>query len=74
MSLDIAHNKAYRLENSKVPGHRGLGQWQFMDQVAGDAAVLGQEMLHNGQSSRMAQGLEYLRPLEQLRRVMIGFC
>jgi hypothetical protein len=70
---DVPNYESNGLKNAQVPRNGGLRQWQFMHQITGDAAILGQEMFHNGQASGMTQGLENIRPLEKGRRVMLGF-
>jgi hypothetical protein len=61
---DVPNYESNGLKNAQVPRNGGLRQWQFMHQITGDAAILGQEMFHNGQASGMTQGLENIRPLE----------
>jgi hypothetical protein len=61
---DVPNYESNGLKNAQVPRNGGLSQWQFMHQITGDAAILGQEMFHNGQASGMTQGLENIRPLE----------
>jgi hypothetical protein len=70
---DVPNNESNGLKNAQVPRYGGLSQWQFMHQITGDAAILGQEMFHNGQASGMTQGFENIRPLEKGRGVMLGF-
>jgi hypothetical protein len=70
---DVPNNESNGLKNAQVPRYGGLSQRQFMHQITGDAAILGQEMFHNGQASGMTQGLENIRPLEKGRGVMLGF-
>jgi hypothetical protein len=70
---DVPNNESNGLKNAQVPRYGGLSQRQFMHQITGDAAILGQEMFHNGQASGMTQGFENIRPLEKGRGVMLGF-
>lgn len=70
---DVPNNESNGLKYAQVPRHGGLSQWQFMHQITGDAAILRQEMLHNGQASGMTQSLENIRLLEKGRGVMLGF-
>jgi hypothetical protein len=70
---DVPNNESNGLKNAQVPRYGGLSQWQFMHQITGDAAILRQEMFHNGQASGMTQGLENIRPLEKQRSIMFCF-
>jgi hypothetical protein len=73
LASNVSNNESNGLKNAQVPRYGGLSQWQFMHQITGDAAILGQEMFHNGQASGMTQGLENIRPLEKQRSIMFCF-
>jgi hypothetical protein len=73
LASNVSNNESNGLKNAQVPRYGGLSQWQFIHQITGDAAILGQEMFHNGQASGMTQGLENIRPLEKQRSIMFCF-
>jgi len=73
LASNVSNNESNGLKNAQVPRYGGLSQWQFMHQITGDAAILGQEMFHNGQPSGMTQGFENICLLEKGRGVMLGF-